>query len=123
MVTLVSADNPGPRRNSNPARRYSTRHGLEHLGIRFVSDLDDGLAPIPSPIAELAADPEAARWARDCAWVPGTGHCRNRPCSAACLFRPQRVAEARRVLRWRRRRRQIQSALAGRTAAPRSCPE
>jgi len=79
-----------------------------------VNDFDDALAPFPSPIAELAADPEAQRWARDCAWLPGTGHCRNRPCSLACLFRHQRLAEARRILRWRRIRRPIQPAFAGR---------
>jgi hypothetical protein len=66
-----------------------------------------GVGPTnPLPRAEyLAAEPDAMRWARECAWVPGTGHCRNRPCDEACNFRPQREAEAARVLRWRRLRR------------------
>ena len=55
--------------------------------------------------AGLAQEAGAARWARVCAWVPGTGHCCNRDCSQACTFRPQREAEARRVRRWRRLRR------------------
>ena len=84
-----------------------------------MSDFDEALALLPSPIAELAADPEAARWARECAWVPGTGYCRNRPCGAACLFRAQRAAEARRILRCRRRRRPTQPGFAGRIAPPR----
>jgi hypothetical protein len=54
---------------------------------------------------DLAAEPEALRWARECAWVPGTGHCRDRNCGWACIFRPQREAEAARVGRWRRLRR------------------
>ena len=84
-----------------------------------MSDFDDALAPLSSPIAEFAADPEAQRWARDCAWIPGTGHCRNRPCSTACLFRPQRVAQARRVLRWRRMRRSTHRGSATRIVSPR----
>ena len=68
-------------------------------------DLDDGSADALVVVSLLAADPEAARWARDCAWVPGTGHCRDRACSEACIFRPQREAEALRVVRWRRLRR------------------
>jgi hypothetical protein len=84
-----------------------------------MSDFDDALAPLPSAIAELAADPQAARWARDCAWVPGTGHCRNHPCSRACLFRAQRAAEARRILRWRQKRRVTQPGFAGRIVPPR----
>jgi hypothetical protein len=62
--------------------------------------------PEPSPaIAKLAAEPDAAHWARVCAWVPGTGYCRNRDCGDACIFRAQREAEARNVRRWRRLRR------------------
>ena len=41
-------------------------------------------------VITMVADPEALRWARDCAWVPGTGHCRNRPCNTGCLFRARR---------------------------------
>jgi hypothetical protein len=79
-------------------------------------DFEGGLAPLASPIAELVADPQARRWARDCAWVPGTGHCRNRPCASACLFRAQRTAEAELVMRWRRRRRQTQETVPKRVA-------
>ena len=59
-------------------------------------------------IARLAARPEAARWARDCAWVPGTGYCRRRPCSAKCVFREQRAAEAEQITDARRTRRPSQ---------------
>ena len=54
---------------------------------------------------DLAAEPEAVRWAQFCAWVPGTGHCRNHDCSDACLFHDQREADERRIRRWRRLRR------------------
>lgn len=77
-------------------------------------DFDPAFAPLPSPVAELAADPEAPRWARDCAWIPGTGHCRNRRCGVACLFRVQRTAEAMAVTRSRRGRRLAQQAFAER---------
>ena len=74
-----------------------------------VSDDPDGeggpASPLSGGIAELAADPRALRWARECAWLPGTGYCRNRPCSAECLFRPQREAEMMRLKTDRRRRR------------------
>jgi hypothetical protein len=64
--------------------------------------------PNASPaIAELAYEPTAAFWAEACGWVPGTGHCRNRDCGVACLFQPQRAAEARRITRWRRLRRML----------------
>jgi hypothetical protein len=60
----------------------------------------------PTSRAErLAQEPGAVTSARLCAWVPGTGHCRNRVCEVACVFRPQRLAEAARVGRWRRLRR------------------
>ena len=40
--------------------------------------------PGPSPelitLIELAAHPDALRWAHECGWLPGTGHCRNRDC-------------------------------------------
>jgi hypothetical protein len=58
-------------------------------------------------VAELACEPDAPFWAEACGWVPGTGHCRNSECGAACLFAPQRAAEAHRVARWRRLRRAI----------------
>jgi hypothetical protein len=64
-----------------------------------------GLFDPSSLAASLAAEPEASHWAEACEWVPGTGHCRAPACAEACLFRPQREAEARRVLRWRRLRR------------------
>jgi hypothetical protein len=63
---------------------------------------------------ELAADPNAPRWALDCGWVPGTGHCQNRPCAPDCLFREQRAAEASRIEHARRRRRRDQQAFAQR---------
>ena len=56
---------------------------------------------------DFAAEPDAARWAQVCAWVPGTGHCRNRDCSDACLFHEQREADEQRVQRWRRLRRNL----------------
>ena len=56
-------------------------------------------------VENLAAEPGAMRWAGDCGWVPGTGHCRDRGCADACLFSEQREAEARRLQRWRRLRR------------------
>src|SRR5579862_886111 len=67
----------------------------------------DAMTGSPSDeLAEFAAAPDAPLWARDCAWVPGSGYCRNRPCSSACLFHAQREAEAAGVLQSRRRRRQ-----------------
>lgn len=54
---------------------------------------------------DLAAEPEAMRWAQACEWVPGTGHCRNRDCSHACLFHEQREADIQCIQRWRRLRR------------------
>jgi hypothetical protein len=71
---------------------------------------------VPSPelaaLIELTAHPDALRWAHECGWVPGTGHCRNRGCASECLFRPQREAEARQVVRARRRRRKPETATA-----------
>jgi len=58
-----------------------------------------------SAIAEFVQEPDAAHWARVCAWVPGTGYCRNHDCGDACIFHYQREAEARNVRRWRRLRR------------------
>jgi hypothetical protein len=56
-------------------------------------------------VFELAQSPDAAFWAEACGWVPGAGYCRNRDCSAACLFARQRVAERGRIARRRRLRR------------------
>jgi hypothetical protein len=56
-------------------------------------------------VQDLASHPEALCWAAVCAWVPGTGYCRNRDCSEACLLRAQCEADAARVRRWRRLRR------------------
>ena len=53
----------------------------------------------------LAKGLGAVYWARACAWVPGTGHCRRRDCGADCVFRAQREVEAQVVRRWRRLRR------------------
>jgi hypothetical protein len=70
-----------------------------------------GTPDAPSPTlpvaAALALEPEAGFWAEACGWVPGSGHCGNRGCAPACLFAPQRAAEARRVARWRRLRRML----------------
>jgi hypothetical protein len=60
---------------------------------------------LASFIDELAADPDAPRWAKDCRWVPGTGHCLSHPCRAACLFRRRKEAEATALMRSRRERR------------------
>jgi len=68
----------------------------------MVSPSDDAA---PRALAELIAAPEAERWARDCGWLPGTGHCRNRRCSRKCLFRAYYKAEAARIAEVRRRRR------------------
>jgi hypothetical protein len=59
----------------------------------------------------LAKELGAAYWARVCAWVPGTGHCRRRDCGDDCVFRAQREAEARAVQRWRRLRRMFRRSL------------
>jgi hypothetical protein len=89
----------------------AARQGPERTVEPDVSnEFDPGPVRPASPIAELAAHPESPRWARDCAWVPGTGHCRNRPCSVACLFRAQREAEALRLERTRRQRRPAKGA-------------
>jgi hypothetical protein len=79
---------------------------------------DPELAPDPSlaRIAQLAAVPDADRWARECAWVPGTGYCRKRPCSSKCVFRDQRMCEAERVINARRKRRPSQQTGAERPA-------
>jgi len=63
----------------------------------------------------LLADPEAEHWARECAWIPGTGHCRSRKCSAECAFREQREAERAGIIRRRRRRRASQQLIPDRT--------
>ena len=102
------------RRTSGPGTgRKRIFNAAEHYGA-FVSDFDDGLGPAASPLAELAAHPEAPRWARECRWVPGTGHCRNRPCSRACLFRRQREAEKKRLAQARRQRRRAHRSFADR---------
>jgi hypothetical protein len=70
-----------------------------------VLDSCDPTLDLASFIEQLAADPDAPRWARDCRWVPGTGYCRNRPCRTGCLFRRQREDEARSLTEERRQRR------------------
>ncbi|MGE5269489.1 MAG: hypothetical protein ACM3JG_07435 [Thiohalocapsa sp.] len=62
--------------------------------------------------ADIAAEPDALRWARDCGWLPGTGYCRNHPCGRDCLFRPQREAESLRLVESRRQRRRAASRIA-----------
>jgi hypothetical protein len=59
----------------------------------------------------LIEEPSALHWAQVCGWVPGTGHCRRRDCGDDCVFRTQREAEARAVLRWRRLRRMFRRPL------------
>jgi hypothetical protein len=39
--------------------------------------------------------------------LPGTGHCRNRPCSGGCLFHRQREAETLRLAQARQKRRRV----------------
>lgn len=76
--------------------------------------------PVSSPdlvnLIELAAHPDALRWAHECGWAPGTGHCLTRDCASECLFRMQREAEARQIVRARRRRRQARQLVARATA-------
>lgn len=80
-----------------------------------MNDFDRGLVPLSSHVADLASDPEGLHWARECGWVPGTGHCRNRPCGDRCLFRAGRQTEAALVHRSRQLRRPAQRAFSGRT--------
>jgi hypothetical protein len=84
----------------------------------MVADYDPNIATASSRLAELAADPDAVRWAQECGWLPGTGHCRDRRCSGDCLFRPQRLAEAARVTSSRRHRRRTQLPWADRRPRP-----
>jgi hypothetical protein len=79
-----------------------------------MADSDAGPLPAIARIAALAADPDAPRWARDCAWIPDTGFCPERTCQEDCMFRAQRMTEARRVVRLRQARRPTQRPLAGR---------
>jgi hypothetical protein len=80
-----------------------------------MADAEAGVLPAVARIAELAADPNASRWARDCEWIPGTGYCRRRPCGEEdCVFRAQRAAEAGRVVCLRQARRPTQRPLSGR---------
>ncbi len=75
---------------------------------------ESDMSPELIKLIELALHPDALRWADECGWVPGTGHCRRRDCASECLFGPQREAESRRILRSRRRRRKAQQAAAER---------
>lgn len=72
----------------------------------------------PSPelvkLIELALHSDALRWAHECGWLPGTGHCRRRGCASECLFRPERETERRQIVRSRRRRRKAQQPVAER---------
>lgn len=61
--------------------------------------------------ADIAAEPDALRWASDCGWLPGTGYCRTHPCGRDCLFRPQREAEGWRLIEARRQRRRAGGCL------------
>jgi hypothetical protein len=74
------------------------------------------LGPSLARVAQLAAKPDADRWAHECAWVPGTGYCRKRSCSTKCVFRDQRMNEVERVINARRKRRPSQQTGAERQA-------
>jgi len=80
------------------------------MAAKTTSEPGSSPAPrlLPAHIVALAARPGAAFWARGCGWVPGTGFCRRRPCSAACVFRAQNTAEADRIAGTRRIRRPSQ---------------
>jgi hypothetical protein len=82
---------------------------------------EPGLSPELVKLIELAAHPDALRWAHECGWVPGTGHCRNRACASECLFREQRDAEARQVIRARRRRKAQQPCTVERNSSSPGC--
>ena len=71
-------------------------------------DFDPEFPALPPRIAKFIADPDARRWAHDCGWVPGTGSCKNRPCSPECLFREERETEASRIEHQRRHYRRSQ---------------
>jgi hypothetical protein len=81
----------------------------------IVPDFDFDFRLPRSAILEFASDGEAARWARECAWIPGTGHCHNEFCNRECLFHLQRQSEAHRVAASRtiRRTASRQAAAAG----------
>jgi hypothetical protein len=86
--------------------------------VRVTSSDSEAVSPLER-IVELAARADADRWAQDCGWVPGTGHCRNRRCSARCVFRAQQAAGVEQVTRTRRLRRPAQRPGAERpTPAP-----
>lgn len=70
-----------------------------------MTDVPTDIAERAARTWELAAAPDALRWAQICGWVPGTGHCTDRACAGDCLFHPQREAEAWSISRDRRRRR------------------
>jgi|HubBroStandDraft_4_1064222.scaffolds.fasta_scaffold541830_1 hypothetical protein len=67
-------------------------------------------------VERLANAPEAERWAYDCGWLPGTGHCDYPGCSERCVFYEGREAEIRQIQIARRRRR------AGRQPFASRCP-
>ena len=76
---------------------------------------ESDMSPELVKLVELALHPDALRWAHECGWLPGTGHCRRRGCASECLFRSEREAEGRHVVRSRRRRRKPQQAATART--------
>jgi len=80
------------------------------MAAETTSEPESGPDPalLPARVVALAARPGAAFWARECGWVPGTGYCRRRPCSGACVFRDQNRAEANRIAGTRRIRRPSQ---------------
>ena len=111
----------GKAADEDPARAIPKWEGasLSNSAVWWIptvadSDRDPDLPSLPPKMTELAADPNAARWALDCGWVPGTGHCPKHPCASECLFREQREAEASRIEHARRQRRRDQRAFAER---------
>jgi len=80
------------------------------MAAETTSEPGSGPAPalLRARVVALAARPGATFWARECGWVPGTGYCRRRPCSGACVFRDQNRSEANRIAGTRRIRRPSQ---------------
>jgi hypothetical protein len=100
----------------NPGTRDRRSEGQVTIWGRPVTDDDSGAGRNrrSKRAADLASEPGATHWAGDCGWVPGSGHCRNRPCSPDCVFREQREMEASRIEHERRQRRRDHRAFAER---------
>jgi len=84
---------PSPRGQRRTLRTNQIMRSRESRD-RFIEDI-------------LSDADKARRWAAECAWEPGTGHCRRQrtsECQAECTFRFLRAAEAEQVRRGRQRR-------------------